>query len=98
MATYDNEWFEDWISHYIQVINKSLLNKDYDKVREYVGYAEGLIEQARKTMEENPEMKSPKMEKFLEESLNKAKEILHRCPTRNANTTWDDRYTEEESY
>jgi hypothetical protein len=49
-------------------------------------------------MEENPEMKSPKIVNFLEETLNEAKANLHRCSRRSANTTWDDRYTEEESY
>lgn len=108
MATYNYEWFEkkeffeqylDIISYDIQVINKSLLNKDYDKVREYVGYVENIIERVRKTMEEISELKTPKIEKFLEESLNEAKAALRRCPRQNTNTTtWSDRYYKEESY
>jgi hypothetical protein len=111
MAAHNIEWFEkkeffkqylDIISYDIQVINKSLLNKDYDKAREYVGYVENIIERERKTMEEYPEFKSPEIEKFLEESLNEAKAILHKCPSLNSNTTtrpWSDRYnTERESY
>lgn len=90
------EQYLNWISNDIQVINKYLLNNDYDTVREYAGYAENNIERARKTMEENPEMKSPKIEKFLEESLNKVKAALRRCPSRNSNTTWSGRYEERE--
>lgn len=109
MTTYNYEWFEkkeffeqylDIISYDIQVINKSLLNKDYDKVREYVGYVENTIERERKTMEEYPELKSQEIEKFLEESLNEAKAALRRCPKRDtiSNTTWSDKYYKEESY
>ena len=90
----------DCISHEIQVINKYLLNNDYDTVREYAGYAENTIERVRKTMEEIPELKSPEIENFLEESLNEAKAALRRCPKRNSNSniTWSDRYYKEESY
>ena len=95
----------DSISHDIEVINKYLLEKDYDTVREYAGYAENTIERARKTMEEIPELKSPETEKFLEESLNEAKAALRRCPSQNSNTNsntntpWSDRYIrKEESY
>ena len=108
MAFYNYEWFEqkeyfecelEWISHYVEVINKSLLNKDYDTVREYVGHVEKTIESARKRMEKYPGMTSPKIEKFLEESLNEAKAALRRCPSQNSNTTWSDRYIrKEESY
>lgn len=108
MAAYDDEWFRkkkyfkeylDIISYDIQVINKSLLNNDYDKVREYAGYVENIVERERKTMEEIPELKSPEIEKFLEESLNEAKAALRRCPSRKSNTSWSDRYiTERESY
>jgi hypothetical protein len=92
----------DYISHDIQVINKNLLNKDYDKVREYVRYVENTINRVRKTMEEIPELKTFEVEKFLEESLNEAKAALRRCPSRNSDTTsrpWSDRYIrKEESY
>lgn len=88
------------ISRYIQVINKYLLNNDYDRVREYAGYVECIVERERKTMEDIPELKTFEVEKFLEESLNEAKEALRRCPKRNSNsnTTWSDRYYKEESY
>lgn len=91
------------ISHDIEVINKYLLKGDYDRVREYAGYAENTIDRERKTMEEIPELKSPETEKFLEESLNKAKAALRRCPEQNTNTytntPWSDRYSyREESY
>lgn len=100
------KYFKDYldcISHDIQVINKNLLNKDYDEVREYVGYTESTIERVRKTMEEIPELKSQEIEKFLEESLNKVKAALRRCPRQNtntySNTPWSDRYNrKEESY
>lgn len=89
----------DCISNYIQVINKSLLNNDYDKIREYSGYVENTIERARKTMEEIPELKTLNVEKFLEESLNEAKAALRKCPRQNTNTTtWSDRYYKEETY
>jgi hypothetical protein len=91
----------DCISYDIQVINKNLLNKDYDTVREYARYAENTIERVRKTMEEIPELKSPETEKFLEESLTEAKAALRRCPEQNTNTIrpWSDRYSyREESY
>lgn len=92
----------DSISHDIEVINKYLLEKDYDKVRECAGFAENTIKRVRKTMEEIPELKSPEIEKFLEESLNEVKAALRRCPSRNSDTTprpWSDRYTyREESY
>lgn len=90
------------ISDYIQSINEYLLERKYDKVREYAGYAESTIERERKTMEEIPELKTHETEKFLEESLNKAKAALRRCPEQNTNTTsrpWSDRYSyREESY
>lgn len=90
------------ISDYIEVINEYLLEKKYDKVREYAGYVESTIERERKTMEEIPELKSPETEKFLEESLNEAKAALRRCTEQNTNTTsrpWSDRYSyREESY
>ena len=90
------------ISDYIQTINEYLLKRDYDTVREYAGYVESTIERERKTMEEIPELKSPETEKFLEESLKKAKAALRRCPEQNTNTTsrpWSDRYSyREESY
>ena len=90
------------ISDYIQSINEYLLERKYDKVREYAGYAESTIERERKTMEEIPELKTPETEKFLEESLNKAKAALRRCPEQNTNTysdtPWSDRYYKEESY
>mgnify|MGYP003294455020 CR=1 FL=1 len=108
MAFYNYEWFEqkeyfkcelEWISHFVEVINKSLLNKDYDIIREYVGHVEKTIESARKRMEKYPEFKSPKIEKLLKESLDEAKAALRRCPRQNTNTTWSDRYTDErESY
>lgn len=108
MATYNYEYFEkkksfknylDCISHDIRVMNKYLLKNDYDIVREYAGYAEHTIERERKTMEEYPELKSPEIEKFLEESLNEVKAALRRCPRQNTNTTtWSDRYYKEESY
>lgn len=92
----------DFISSAIEAISEYLLKRDYDKVREYAGYVESTIERERKTMEEIPELKSPETEKFLEESLNKAKAALRRCPERNTNTTsrpWSDRYSyREESY
>lgn len=92
----------DSISNYIEAINEYLLEKKYDKVREYAGYVESTIERERKTMEEIPELKSPEIEKFLEESLNEAKAALRRCPIRNSDTTprpWSDRYSyREESY
>lgn len=97
----------DSISHYIEAINEYLLEKKYDKVREYAGYAEHAIERERKTMEEIPELKSPEIEKFLEESLNEAKSAISRCPKQNTNTNtntysntpWSDRYNRrEESY
>lgn len=92
----------DSISNYIEAINEYLLEKKYDKVREYAGYAEHAIERERKTMEEIPELKTFEVEKFLEESLNKAKAALRRCPEQNTNTTsrpWSDRYSyREESY
>ena len=92
----------DSISHDIEVINKYLLEKDYDRVRECAGYAENTIERVRKTMEEIPELKSPEIEKFLEESLNEAKAALRRCSSLNSDTAsrpWSDRYTyREESY
>lgn len=103
-ANYESEHFHsferklDWILHDFNHINKSYLNLDYDTISGYVKDLEKDIAAARKIMEENPEMKSPKIEKFLEETLNEAKVTLHRCPRRNANTTWEDRYTEEESY
>jgi hypothetical protein len=77
------------------------LKRDYDKVREYAGYTEHAIERELKTMEEIPELKSPETEKFLEESLNKAKLALRRCPEQNTNIIrpWSDRYSyREESY
>ena len=55
---------------------------DYDTVREYAGYGESTIKRERKTMEEIPELKSPEIEKFLEESLNEAKAALRRCPNK----------------
>ena len=92
----------DSISHYIEAINEYLLEKKYDKVREYAGYAESTIERERKTMEEIPELKSPETEKFLKESLTEAKAALRRCPIQNTNTytntPWSDRYYKEESY
>lgn len=90
----------DYISHDIQVINKSLLNNDYDAVREYAGYVESTVERERKTMEEIPELKTPEIEKFLDESLNEAKAALRKCPKRNtnSNTTWAERFYKEESY
>ena len=89
----------DCISHDIQVINKYLLNNDYDTVREYVGYVENTVERERKTMEEIPELKTFEVEKFLEESLNEAKAALRRCPKRNtnSNTTWSERFYKVES-
>lgn len=112
---YTEEWYEimseyfrkkesfkeylDCISNDIQAINKSLLNKDYDTVREYVGYTESIIKRAKKIMEEIPELKTFEVEKFLEESLNEANVALRRCPRQNTNTTtWSDRYYKEESY
>lgn len=117
---YTEEWYEvmseyfrkkksfknylDSISHDIEVINKYLLEKDYDKVRECAGFAENTIKRARKTMEEIPELKTFEVEKFLEESLNEAKVALRRCPIQNTNTNtysntpWSDRYYKEESY
>lgn len=96
------KYFKDYldcISHDIEVINKYLLKNDYDTVREYAGYAESTIKRVRKTIEELPELKSPEIEKFLEESLNEAKTALRRCPNQNSNTTWSDRYIrKEESY
>ena len=93
------------ISGYIQSINEYLLEKKYDKVREYAGYVESTIERERKTMEEIPELKTFEVEKFLEESLNGAKAALRRCPSQNTNTysntntPWSDRYNrKEESY
>jgi hypothetical protein len=90
------------ISDYIQSINEYLLERKYDEVREYAGYAESTIERERKTMEEIPELKTPETEKFLEESLNKAKAAIRRCPEQNtntySNTPWSDRYYKEESY
>lgn len=93
----------DCISDYIEVINEYLLKRDYDTVREYVGYVESTIERERKTMEEIPELKSQEIEKFLEESLNEVKAALRRCPRQNTNTNtntpWSDRYNrKEESY
>lgn len=89
----------DCISYDIEAINEYLLEKKYNKVREYAGAAESLIEGARKIMEEIPELKSPETEKFLEESLNEAKAALRRCPEQNTDTTWSDRYSyREESY
>lgn len=86
------------ISRYLQVINKSLLNNDYDRVREYAGYVECIVERERKTMEDIPELKTLEVEKFLEESLNEAKNALRRCPRQNTNTTtWSGRYEERES-
>ena len=76
------------------------MSKDYDKVREYAGYVECIVERERKTMEDIPELKTFEVEKFLEESLNEAKAALRRCPKRDtiSNTTWSDRYYKEESY
>lgn len=88
----------DSISHDIQVINKSLLNNDYDRVREYAGYVENIIERVRKTMEEIPELKTHNVEKSLEESLNEAKAALRKCPRQNTNTTtWSERFYKVES-
>lgn len=111
MAFYNYEWFEqkeyfecelEWISHYVEVINKSLLTKDYDTIREYVGHVEKTIESARKRMEKYAGMTSPKIEKLLEETLNEVKAALRSCPEQNTNTTsrpWSDRYNrKEESY
>lgn len=103
-AKFESEHFHyferklDWILCDFNHINKSYLNLDYDTISGYVKDLEKDIVDARKIMEENPEMKSPKIEKFLEDTFNEAKAILHRCPTRNTNTTWDDKYIEEESY
>lgn len=110
MTTYNDEYFRkkkyfkdylDFISFDIEVISEYLLEKKYDKVREYAGYAESTIKRVRKTMEEIPELKSPEIEKFLEESLNAAKAALRRCPEQNNNIIsrpWSDRYYKEESY
>lgn len=100
------KYFKDYldcISHDIKVMNKYLLKRDYDTVREYAGFADGTIKRVRKTMEEIPELKSPEIEKFLEESLNEAKAALRRCPEQKtntySNTPWSDRYNrKEESY
>lgn len=112
MESYDDERFRkkkyfkdylDFISSAIEAISEYLLEKKYDKVREYAGYAESTIKRVRKTMEELPELKSPATEKFLEDSLNEAKAALRRCPSQNtntySNTPWADRYNrKEESY
>lgn len=88
----------DWILHDSRKINKDYLIVDYDIISRYVKCLEEDIADARKTMEENPEMKSPKIEKFLEETLNEVKAILHKCPRQNSNTSWSDKYYKEESY
>lgn len=78
-----------------QVIENSLLNGDYDTVRERVEHLENYVERARATMERYWELGSPAREKFLEESLRKAKESLDRCPRQPAWMT--NKIIEEES-
>lgn len=78
-----------------QVIENSLLNGDYDTVRERVEHLENYVKRARATMQRYWELGSPAREKFLEESLRKAKESLDRCPRQPAWIT--NKIIEEES-
>ena len=89
----------DWILHNSQKFNKNYLEMDYDRINKCVELLKEYIEAAWETMAKNPEMKTPKIEKFLEETLNEANAILHKCTRQNTNTTtWSDRYYKEESY
>ncbi len=87
----------DWILHNSRKFNKNYLEMDYDRISKCVKLLKEYIAEARKTMEENPEMKSPKIEKFLEETLNEANAILHKCTRQNTNTNWSKRFYKEES-
>lgn len=78
-----------------QVIENSLLNGDYDTVRERVEHLENYVKRARATMERYCELGSPARYNFLEESLRKAKESLDRCPRQPAWIT--NKIVEEES-
>lgn len=60
-------------------INRILVYKNYAIVRDYVDRVENLIERAWKIMEKYPELKSPRIEKFLEESLREARASLDSC-------------------
>jgi hypothetical protein len=71
---------------------------DSDRIRKCVTLLKESIKDAEKIMAKNPEMKSLKIEKFLEETLNEANAILHKCTRQNTNTPWSDRYYKEESY
>jgi hypothetical protein len=88
----------DWILHNSQKFNKNYLEMDDDRISKCVELLKEYIENAEKTMAKNPEMKSPKIEKFLEETLNEANAILHKRTRQNTNTTWSGRYYKEESW
>jgi hypothetical protein len=92
----------DWILHNSQKFNKNYLEMDDDRFSKCVELLKEYIENAREAMAKNPEMKSPKIEKFLEETLNEANAILHKRTRQNANTysttPWTNRYYKEESY
>lgn len=86
----------DWILHNSQKFNKNYLEMDYDRINKCVELLKEYIEAAWETMAKNSEMKTPKIEKFLEETLNEANAILHKCTRQNTNTTWSGRYEERE--
>jgi hypothetical protein len=88
----------DWILHNSQKFNKNYLEMDDDRISKCVELLKEYIENAREAMAKNPEMKSPKIEKFLEETLNEANAILHKRTRQNTDTTWSGRYYKEESW
>lgn len=88
----------DWILHNSRKFNKNYLEMDSDRISKCVTLLKESIADAEKTMAKNPEMKSLKIEKFLEETLNEANAILHKCTRQNTNTTWSGRYYKEESW
>lgn len=88
----------DWILHNSRKFNKNYLEMDSDRISKCVEHLKESIADAEKTMAKNPEMKSLKIEKFLEETLNEANAILHKCTRQNTNTTWSGRFYKEESW
>ena len=89
----------DWILHNSRKFYKNYLEMDYDRISKCVKLLKEYIANARETMAENPEMKSLKIERFLEETLNETNAILHKCTKRNtiSNTTWSERFYKVES-
>ena len=69
----------DWILHNSQKFNKNYVEMDSDRIRKCVTLLKESIEDAEKIMAKNPEMKSLKIEKFLEETLNDVIAIFHLC-------------------